>query len=37
MWRCLNCGEMGAIEDGLPDRCPSCGTERENLMYWTED
>ena len=38
MWRCLNCGEMGDLgEDGLPERCPGCGTERENLMYWTED
>jgi len=37
MWRCLNCGEMGEIDDGLPDRCPGCGAERESLMYWTED
>jgi hypothetical protein len=37
MWRCLDCGEMGEIDDGLPEQCPSCGTERENLMYWTED
>lgn len=37
MWRCLNCGEMGVIEDELPATCPNCGTEREDLMYWTED
>lgn len=37
MWRCTNCGEMGEIEDGLPDTCPGCGTRKENLMYWTED
>jgi rubrerythrin len=37
MWRCTNCGEMGEIEDGLPDRCPECGIEKEDLMYWTED
>lgn len=37
MWRCTNCGEMGEIDDGLPETCPNCGTERENLMYWTED
>ncbi len=37
MWRCLNCGEMGEIDDGLPARCPNCGIEREALMYWTED
>lgn len=37
MWRCTNCGEMGEIDDGLPDTCPNCGVEREELMYWTED
>ena len=37
MWRCTVCGEMGEIGDGLPDTCPNCGTEREALMYWTED
>ncbi len=37
MWRCTECGEMGDISDGLPDTCPNCGTEKENLMYWTED
>ena len=37
MWRCMECGEMGDIDDGLPDECPNCGRERENLMYWTED
>ena len=37
MWRCTECGEMGDISDGLPETCPNCGTEKENLMYWTED
>jgi rubrerythrin len=37
MWRCINCGEMGEIEGELPDNCPSCGIEKESLMYWTED
>lgn len=37
MWRCTNCGEMGKIEDGLPENCTNCGTEREDLMYWKED
>lgn len=37
MWRCTECGEMGDIEDGLPDECPNCGEPREALMYWTED
>ena len=37
MWRCTECGEMGEIDGGLPDRCPGCGSEKEALMYWTED
>lgn len=37
MWRCINCGEMGDIEDGIPGECPNCGHPREELMYWTED
>ncbi|MFC3959593.1 DUF7130 family rubredoxin-like protein [Halovivax cerinus] len=37
MWRCTNCGEMGELSDGLPGICPNCGTEKEDLMYWTED
>ena len=36
MWRCLECGEMGAIES-LPEQCPNCRAERESLYYWTED
>lgn len=37
MWRCMECGEMGEIDEGLPDRCPSCGTRKEDIMWWTED
>lgn len=37
MWRCTNCGEMGRIDEGLPETCPNCGTEKENIMWWTED
>ncbi|WP_135827341.1 DUF7130 family rubredoxin-like protein [Halorussus halobius] len=37
MWRCTNCGEMGEIDDGIPDECPNCGEPKEALMYWTED
>lgn len=37
MWRCDVCGEMGEIEDGLPEECPNCGAEKEKLMYWKED
>jgi hypothetical protein len=37
MWRCLSCGEMGELDEGIPDECPNCGARREELMYWTED
>lgn len=37
MWRCTQCGEMGDIEEGLPDECPNCQSPKEDLMYWTED
>ena len=37
VWRCTDCGEVGDLGGGLPDVCPNCGTEREALMYWTED
>ncbi|SEW17081.1 DUF7130 family rubredoxin-like protein [Halobacterium jilantaiense] len=37
MWRCAECGEMGALRDSFPEECPSCGTEKEDIYYWTED
>ncbi|WP_227375182.1 DUF7130 family rubredoxin-like protein [Haladaptatus halobius] len=37
MWRCTNCGEMGELDEGLPDECPNCGVPKEELYYWTED
>lgn len=37
LWRCTECGEMGAIKDGLPDQCTECAVGKESLMYWTED
>ncbi|MFB6172989.1 MAG: rubredoxin-like domain-containing protein [Haloarculaceae archaeon] len=37
MWRCWNCGEMGDIEDDLPEACPSCDAPREDLYYYQED
>ena len=37
MWRCMECGEMGRIDEGLPEECPNCGESKEALMYWTED
>lgn len=35
MWRCDNCGEMGDLDDGLPNECPHCGAE--NVYKWRED
>ncbi len=37
MWRCSECGEMGELDDDIPEECPNCGTPKENLYYWTED
>ena len=37
MWRCSNCGEMGELDEGMPDECPNCGVPREDIYYWTED
>ena len=37
VWRCTQCGEMGEIDDGLPDTCPNCDGPKEGLYYWTED
>lgn len=37
MWRCTSCGEMGEIDEGIPEECPNCGAPKEELMYWTED
>lgn len=37
MWRCMDCGEMGEIDEGIPENCPNCNAHREELMYWTED
>lgn len=37
MWRCLECGEMGELDEGLPESCPNCGAPREDLTEVTED
>lgn len=37
VWRYRNGGEVGAIDDGMPEQCPNCGVEKERLMWWTED
>ena len=35
MWRCENCGEMGELDDGLPEECPNCGSDE--VIKWKED
>jgi len=37
MWRCLDCGEVGDIEEWPGEACPGCGAPKESLYYWTED
>jgi len=37
MWRCTECGEMGELEDGMPDSCPNCGAPEEALTAARED
>lgn len=37
LWRCTECGELGRIEEGVPEACPDCGGAKESLMYWIED
>jgi predicted RNA-binding Zn-ribbon protein involved in translation (DUF1610 family) len=34
-WRCDDCGEMGDLDDGLPEECPNCGSEE--VRAWRED
>jgi len=37
VWRCTECGEMGDLDDGLPETCPNCGAPREGLAKQRED
>ena len=37
MWRCSECGEMGDLEDGIPDSCPACGAPEEAIAAVEED
>lgn len=37
MWRCTECGEMGDLEGGLPERCPNCGAVKRAIYRARED
>ncbi|GAB7011679.1 DUF7130 family rubredoxin-like protein [Halorubrum trueperi] len=37
MWRCAECGEMGELEEGLPESCPNCTAPREAISAVEED
>ncbi|QLD84876.1 hypothetical protein HWV23_03800 [Natronomonas halophila] len=37
MWRCTECGEMGELEDDIPDSCPGCDAPREAIEEVQED
>lgn len=37
MWRCIECGEMEKLDQGLPDSCPSCDAPREAITVVEED
>ncbi len=37
MWRCEECGEMGELEDGMPESCPACGAQEEAITATRED
>jgi rubrerythrin len=36
VWRCATCGELGDLDE-MPDRCPGCGANREELYAYLED
>ena len=37
MWRCEDCGEMGELEDNIPEECPNCGAPKEHIHMAQED
>ncbi|GAB3680743.1 hypothetical protein GCM10028857_03860 [Salinarchaeum chitinilyticum] len=37
MWECSECGEMGELDDGMPEVCPNCGAPREAIAEARED
>lgn len=37
MWRCVECGEMGDLEGGMPESCPACDAPEEAIAAVEED
>jgi rubrerythrin len=37
MWKCWECGEMGALKQSIPANCPSCDASREAISEVLED
>ncbi len=37
MWRCVECGEMDELDDGMPESCPNCGAPQEAITAVEED
>lgn len=37
MWRCGECGEMGDLDDDIPESCPNCDAPREAISEVQED
>jgi len=37
MWQCEECGEMGELDEEIPDSCPNCDAPREAIAEVRED
>lgn len=37
MWECAECGEMGELDEGLPEACPNCNAPTEAISAVQED
>lgn len=37
MWRCIDCGEMDELSEGVPESCPNCSAPPEAIAVVEED
>ena len=37
LWRCSQCGELIHRDEGLPEKCPSCGAPQREFSLVEED